>query len=234
MYAWLMTKALLYCRVSTDDQVENGVSLDAQEQALILEAARRGYDFEIVREEGKSGKSIEGRDKLIDALERLDAHKADVLMAVRMDRLTRDVADMAGLIKRSRRKGWGIVLSGEDLDTTADGKFRTYLDAALAERERDMIALRTREGMAEKKRQGAVFGRQVQPGFLDTYKLVVRLVSERNSYNSIAAQLNASGTLTAKDFERVSRGEKPAGSKWHASTIKAMVESETAKTLASA
>ena len=134
MYSRRMTKALLYCRVSTDEQVENGVSLDAQEQALALEAMRRGYEFEIVREEGKSGKSLEGRDKLAEALDLLDKHKADVLMAVRMDRLSRNVGDVATLMARSKRRGWGIILSGDKLDTTADGKFRTCLDAALAER----------------------------------------------------------------------------------------------------
>ena len=214
-----MTTALLYCRVSTDDQAENGVSLDAQEQALTMEAARRGYDFEVVREEGRSGKSIEGRDRLVEALDLLDKHRADVLMAVRMDRLTRDVGDVASLMRRSKRKGWGIILSGEKIDTTADGKFRTYLDAALAERERDVISLRTREGMAEAKRQGATFGREVAPEFMDTYKLVLRLV-KKQSMNAVAKHLNDKGIATAR------------GGKWYASTIKAMVTSETAKTLA--
>jgi DNA invertase Pin-like site-specific DNA recombinase len=215
-----MTKALLYCRVSTDDQVENGVSLDAQEQALVLEAARRGYDFEVVREEGRSGKSIEGRDKLVEALDLLDKHKADVLMAVRMDRLTRDVGDVASLMRRSKRKGWGIILSGDSLDTTADGKFRTYLDAALAERERDVISMRTREGMAEAKRQGATFGRAVDPAFLETYQLVLDRVHSGESMNAVAKNLNDQGVPTAR------------GGRWYASTIKAMTTSETAKALA--
>lgn len=219
MYTQAMTKALLYCRVSTDDQVENGVSLDAQEQALALEAMRRGFEFEVVREEGKSGKSLEGRDKLAEALDLLDKHKADVLMAVRMDRLSRNVGDVAGLMARSKRKGWGIILSGDKLDTTADGKFRTYLDAALAERERDIISTRTKEGMAEKKRQGAVFGRAVEPAFLPTYRRVLAMHGDGDSLNAIARKLNAESVPTAK------------GGKWHASTVRAIITSETAKSL---
>lgn len=214
-----MPKALLYCRVSTDDQVENGVSLDAQEQALALEAIRRGYDFEIVREEGKSGKSLEGRDKLAEALDLLDKHQADVLMAVRMDRLSRNVGDVASLMARSKRKGWGIILSGDRLDTTADGKFRTYLDAALAERERDIISTRTKEGMAEKKRQGAVFGRVVESDFLPTYERVLFMHAAGHSLNAIARTLNDERVPTAK------------GGKWYASTVRAIVTSETAKSL---
>ena len=216
-------KALLYCRVSTDDQAENGASLDAQEQALAAEAIRRGYDFEVVREEGKSAKSIEGRDKLVEALELLDKHKADVLMAVRMDRLSRDVGDVAAIMRRSKRKGWGIILSGEKIDTTPDGEFKTHLDAALAQRERGMIGVRTREGMAERKRQGwpkGSAGRSVDPSFMPTYKAVLSMVSSGEGYNAIARKLNAEGTPTAR------------GGKWYASTVKAMVESETAKSLA--
>ena len=219
MYTRVMTKALLYCRVSTDDQVENGVSLEAQEQALALEAMRRGYEFEVVREEGKSGKSLEGRDKLAEALDLLDKPRADVLMAVRLDRLSRNVGGVASLMARSKKRGWGIILSGDKLDTTADGKFRTYLDAALAERERDIISVRTKEGMAEKKRQGVVFGRVVDPEFLPTYRRVLAMHSEGTSMNAIAKTLNDEGVPTAK------------GRKFYASTIKAMVTSATAKAL---
>lgn len=215
-----MTKALLYCRVSTDDQVENGASLEAQEQALMVEAIRRGYDFEVVREEGKSAKSIEGRDKLVEALDLLDRHHADVLMAVRMDRLSRDVRDVADLMRRSKRRGWGIILSGEKIDTTPDGEFRTHLDAALAQRERGMIGLRTREGMAQKKREGVHLGRKADPAFLDNYRRVMTMHGAGQSLNAIAAALNAENLPTAR------------GGKWYASTVRAMLTSETAKALA--
>ena len=212
-------KALLYVRVSTEEQAELGASLEAQEQALMVEAVRRGYDFEVVREEGKSAKSIEGRDKLVEALDLLDKHKADVLMAVRMDRLSRDVGDVAALMRRSKKKGWGIILSGERIDTTPDGEFRTHLDAALAQRERGMIGLRTREGMAEKKRQGVHLGRSVSPDFLPTYQRVLDLHKAGESMNAIARTLNADNVPTAK------------GGQWYASTVHAIVTSETARKL---
>ena len=226
MYAVLMTpssdratKALLYVRVSTDEQADKGASLEAQEQALMVEAVRRGYDFEVVREEGKSAKSIAGRDKLVEALDLLDKHQADVLMAVRMDRLSRDVGDVAALMRRSKRKGWGIILSGERIDTTPDGEFRTHLDAALAQRERGMIGLRTREGMAQRKAEGKHMGRSVDVTFLPTYRRVLAMHAEGTSLNGIARLLNAEGTPTAR------------GGKWHASTVRAIVTSETGRGL---
>lgn len=213
------TKALLYVRVSTDEQVDKGASLEAQEQALMVEAVRRGYDFEVVREEGKSAKSIAGRDKLVEALDLLDKHKADVLMAVRMDRLSRDVGDVAALMRRSKRRGWGIILSGEKIDTTPDGEFRTHLDAALAQRERGMIGLRTREGMAQRKAEGKHMGRAVDESFLPMYRLILDLKADGMSLNAIARKLNDDAVPTSR------------GGTWHASTVRAVVTSETAKTL---
>lgn len=229
MYALIMntstdrpTKALLYVRVSTEEQVDKGASLEAQEQALAAEALRRGFDFEVVREEGKSAKSIQGRDELARALDLLDRHKADVLMAVRMDRLSRDVGDVAALMRRSKRKGWGIILSGERIDTTPDGEFRTHLDAALAQRERGIIGLRTREGMAQRKAEGwpnGPAGRRVAVDFLPTYRRILDMHAAGNSLNAIARALNSEGVETAK------------GGKWYASTVRAIVTSETARRL---
>lgn len=213
------TKALLYVRVSTEEQADKGASLEAQEQALMVEAVRRGYDFEVVREEGKSAKSIQGRDKLVEALDLLDKHQADVLMAVRMDRLSRDVGDVAALMRRSKRRGWGIILSGERIDTTPDGEFRTHLDAALAQRERGMIGLRTREGMAQRKAEGVHMGRSVAADFLPTYRRVLAMHADGESLNAIARILNSEDVPTAK------------GGKWYPSTVRAIVTSETAKSL---
>lgn len=56
--ARLRPLALGHVRVSTADQVENGASLDAQRTTLIGEADRRGWDFELVADEGLSGKNM--------------------------------------------------------------------------------------------------------------------------------------------------------------------------------
>ncbi|KYK01903.1 hypothetical protein AUV02_01755 [Micrococcus sp. CH3] len=50
--------ALAYVRVSTEDQAEHGASLDAQRAALAAEADRRGRDFEVVADEGLTGKFL--------------------------------------------------------------------------------------------------------------------------------------------------------------------------------
>ena len=67
--------ALAYVRVSTVEQAEEGASLDAQALALIEAAERKGFRVEVIREEGRSGKSLSRRPVLAEALARcrLDA-----------------------------------------------------------------------------------------------------------------------------------------------------------------
>ena len=228
MYTRTMSKtsrprplALAYARVSTDMQAENGASLDAQEAALTAEAERRGWDVEIIREEGKSAATLTKRPKLLDALDRLDRGAADVLLAVRLDRVSRSVVDFAAMMQRAERRGWALTFTATAIDTTdASGRFSAHVMIAAAEFERALISARTREGMAQRKAEGATFGREVAAEFLPTYRRVLAMHAEGASLNGIARTLNDEGIPTAK------------GKTWHASTVRAIVTSETARKLA--
>lgn len=213
------TLALAYLRVSTLGQVEHGASLDAQETILRDEAERRGWDVEFIREEGRSAKNL-NREKLQEALRRLDKGEAQVLLSVRLDRISRSVSDFSQLMARSQRRGWEIVVSGSAIDTTgASGKFSAHILAAAAEFERDMISTRTREGMAQKRLEGKTFGREVHPDFIATYRRVLAMHATGSSMNGIAVTLKSEGVPTAR------------GGQWTAATVRRIVLSETAKAL---
>lgn len=213
--------ALGYARVSTDMQAEHGASLDAQEATLRAEAARRGWDVEIIREEGKSAATLTKRHKLLAALARLDRGDADVLLAVRLDRVSRSVVDFASMMQRAERRGWALTFTATAIDTTdPSGRFSAHVMIAAAEFERALISARTREGMAQRKAEGVTFGREVAADFLPTYRRVLAMHTAGESLNGIARILNAEGVPTAK------------GGTWHASTVRAIVTSETAKRLA--
>ncbi len=206
--------ALGYVRVSTLDQAEHGASLAAQRAALTEEAARRGWDLEIVADEGMSGKNL-NRPGMLAALDRLDAGLADMLLATRLDRISRSVADFAGLLDRSTRRGWDLVLLDPALDTTTPaGRFTANVLASAAQYERELIASRTREGMAQRKLEGATFGRpRLMPD-----DVVARILTERAaglSLARIAAGLNADLVPTAH-----------GGAAWHASTVKRVTDRE--------
>jgi DNA invertase Pin-like site-specific DNA recombinase len=219
-----MTKpltAVAYLRVSTLGQVEHGASLEAQEATLRAEAERRGWDVIVMTEAGKSAKNVTGRPVLQEALTMLDKGQAQVLLAVRLDRVSRSVSDFAAMMQRAERRGWGITFTATAIDTTsAGGKFSAHVMAAAAEFERALISARTREGMAQKKAEGQTFGREVAAEFLPVYARVIKMHAAGQSMNSIAAQLTAEGVKTAR------------GGSWAAATVRRIILSETAKSLA--
>ena len=139
--------ALLYARVSTQLQVNDGVSLDVQERQLQHAAELAGYtSIELVREEGRSGKSISGRPALTEALKRLDSGEAKAIFVTRIDRLARSTKDFLSIIDRANTNGWRLIMLDLNLDTaTYQGRFVVTIMSALAEMERGIIAERQKE-----------------------------------------------------------------------------------------
>ena len=102
-------RAIGYVRVSTDHQVERGVSLEAQ-RSVIAEAARRqGADLVGVYEDaGLSGSlGVEHRPGLLDAITALK--RGDVLIVAKRDRLGRDVIAVAMIERFIARRGARVV-----------------------------------------------------------------------------------------------------------------------------
>ena len=212
--------ALLYIRVSTTEQATEGASLEAQRAALIDEAEARGWDWEVVADEGYSAKDFH-RPGIADALARLDAGQADVLLATRLDRVSRSVVDFAGLLDRAGRRGnWRIVLLAQDLDTTKpEGKFMAQVLAAAAEYERNLIGARTREGMAQRRLEGVHLGR---PRSLPI-EVVERIVKERRS----GLKLREIADGLTRDAVPTARG----GRAWSTSSVQGVLASTTALAL---
>ncbi|MGI8418209.1 MAG: recombinase family protein [Nakamurella sp.] len=209
--------ALGYVRVSTADQVENGASLDAQRTALIDETGRRGWDLELVADEGLSGKNM-NRPALLEALTRLDRGDANTLISIRLDRISRSVADFAGLLDRAGRKGWGLVLLSPALDLADPaGRFTANVLASAAQYERELISARTKEGMAQRKVDGWAGGRPAgRPQVLDE-DIRGRIVAAHTAgrgWSAIARELNEARVPTAR-----------GGNVWHPSTVRAAFQS---------
>ena len=90
--------AVIYLRVSSEEQVEN-FSLGTQEEICRREALRRQFEVvEVFREEGRSAKTITGRPTLIKLLEfcRKNRRTVDAVFVYRVDRLSRQTADYSG------------------------------------------------------------------------------------------------------------------------------------------
>lgn len=213
--------ALAYVRVSTQEQATEGASLDAQAVALVEAAERKGYRVEVVREEGRSGKTITGRPELLAALARLDRGEAAALFAQRLDRLSRSLADFASLLDRAKRKGWTVAVLDADVDTASpSGEFLVNVLASAAQYERRIIGARTRDALAQRRREGVRLGR---PALLPS-EVVARIVADRaegHSLRAIADALTTEGVATSH-----------GGSRWYASTVRQVLVGQDASSLA--
>lgn len=205
--------ALAYIRVSTAEQAHSGASLSAQRHSLQREAALRGWDVEVVADEGLSAKTL-NRPALQAALCRLDSGEADYLLAIRLDRISRSVADFAGLLDRATKKSWGLVLLSPNIDTSDPaGRFTSNVLASAAQYERELIGARTREGMLQRKAEGVHIGR---PRSLPS-EVLDRIASDR-----------ASGLSLAKIADGLNMDSVPTahgGRQWHASTVSGILAS---------
>ena len=210
-----MSEGIAYCyaRVSTQMQVEDGMSLGAQEKQLIAAAEAAGYEAVILREEGRSGKSIQGRPVLRNALDDLDNGKAKALFVTRLDRLARSTRDFLSIVDRSHKYGWRLALLDLGLDTASyQGRFVVTIMSAMAEMERGMISERQKDVHEDRRQNGKVWGVDLGPLPLVKDDIRDRIVLEREaglSFQEIANKLNFESVPTAT-----------GGSKWYKSTVR--------------
>jgi DNA invertase Pin-like site-specific DNA recombinase len=210
-------RALGYLRVSTEGQAESGAGLDAQRDAIEAEAQRQGWQLEVVTDTG-SGANL-NRPALAEALDRLDRGEVDLLLAAKLDRVSRSVKDFASLLERATRRGWRLVLLDLGDTSTATGELTANMIASAAQYERRLIGQRTREGLAAKRAAGVRLGR---PSVLPR-EVVERVVTERRDGRSmrvIAEGLTAAGVPTAR-----------GGAEWRVSSVQAVLNSQDAAAL---
>src|SRR5467141_874805 len=148
-----MEGAIAYLRVSTQRQQRSGLGIEAQRRAIQQFAASESLVLtaEFVEfETGKGSDALERRPQLAASLAAAKASKCSVIVA-RLDRLSRNVAFVAGLM--AQRVPFIVAELGRDADP-----FMLHLYAALAEKERRLISERTKAALAAKKSAGAVLG----------------------------------------------------------------------------
>ena len=161
-------KAVLYARVSSDDQVR-GYSLDQQIGALREWAVREGYAVrEEVRDEGWSGAYLErpGLDRVRDLVE---AGGVGVVVAQDADRITREPSHRAFLDEEFERFGTRLMALDDWGDDSHEGELLKYLKGWVSKGERLKIAERSRRGRRQKALRGETVGHLVAPlGFVYT------------------------------------------------------------------
>ncbi len=156
----MKTRVIAYVRVSSKEQVEDGVSLAAQRARV--EAYALAMDLELVGVEedaGFSAKTLAGRRGLERALKALDDGRADGLLVVKLDRLTRSVRDLGHLVDRYFASRWSLLSVADSIDTpTAAGRLILNVLTSVAQWEREATAERTRDALAHLKTEGVLIG----------------------------------------------------------------------------
>ena len=187
---------------------------------MVSAAQLAGYEsYEILREEGRSGKSIKGRPVLREALTRLEKGQANALFVTRIDRLARSTQDFLSIVDHAHKNDWRLVLLDLNLDTSSyQGRFVVTIMSALAEMERAIIAERQKDIHEDRRKQGLVWGKDLGPKPLISDEIVQLIFTRRaegKSLRAIARELDSSGTKAAY------------GGKWTASSINYILKSKT-------
>jgi DNA invertase Pin-like site-specific DNA recombinase len=226
----VMEHVIAYLRVSTRQQQRSGLGIDAQRAAIerFAETESLAISAEFVEfESGKGTDALERRPQLAAALAAAKTRKCSVVVA-KLDRLSRDVAFVAGLM--AQRVQFMVAELGRDADP-----FMLHLYAALAEKERRLIAERTKAALAAKKAAGARLGNPrnlAHAGNIGRAALIdVADEFATGLLLSTVAAIRAGGviTLASMAIELNRRGIKSArGGKWHRSSVRNLLRAHKA------
>jgi DNA invertase Pin-like site-specific DNA recombinase len=216
--------AVAYIRVSTEQQGRSGLGLEAQRAAIDTFAQREGFaisQWYTDVETGKGADALDRRPQLAAALKAARKARCPVLVA-KLDRLSRDVHFVSGLMAER------VEFVVTDLGRQAD-PFILHLYAALAEKERALIADRTKAGLQAAKRRGQRLGMRGKS------KAAARAIQQRGAeanakraddwakvnHWAIEAALKDAGSYLGASKLLNSRGIATAtGGAWYASSVR--------------
>jgi site-specific DNA recombinase len=152
-------RAAIYIRVSTDEQAEDGFSIDAQKRKLLLYAQSQDWAVNYIYiDDGYSAKDL-NRPEMKNLLKAADNQEFDIVLTYKLDRLTRSVSDCDKLFQVFDKLDISYQSATESFETrTATGRMFIRLVAVMAQWERENTAERVRFGIEQKTLQGEKIG----------------------------------------------------------------------------
>ncbi len=206
--------AIMYGRVSTGRQGRSGLGLDAQRNAVATFAAQNGFTVEreyIEVETGKGHDALARRPKLAAALADARKRKAPVIVA-KLCRLGRDVHFISGLM--ANRVPFIVAELGPEVDP-----FMLHVYAAMAQKERSVIATRTKEALQAAKRRGRKLG---VTGVQRAAENKAAADAQADRLAPLLAELETKGVRSVRAITAALNEKKvPAarGGQWHATAV---------------
>lgn len=150
----------LYPRVSTDDQVREGFSLDEQEKEMKKLCMYKNYQiYKVYREEGVSAKNM-NRPKFQEMMRDLKDGKINRIIVYKLDRLTRSIQDLEVICKLIEKYHCSLDSVSEEINTdTAMGVFFIRMTTILAQLEIERTSERTKFGLKGAAKNGHFCGK---------------------------------------------------------------------------
>ena len=219
----------IYIRVSTEDQAREGYSLGEQLEKLQDLCKYRDYNvFKVYEDAGISAKDMEGRPSFQEMLEDVKKHNINVIVAYKLDRLTRSVRDLETLITELEKHGCALECALDDINTsTANGRFFVRMLTVLSQLEIERVAERTKFGLVGAIKDGHVPGRKrlgytrenkklvINPLERDIVERIFNLYRSGKSYQQVANIYNKEKVLNRTN--------------WRDSTIESIISNEIYK-----
>ena len=196
-------KAVVYLRVSTEEQVDN-FSLGTQEELCKKKALTDGYEIiETFREEGKSAKTITGRPELVRMLEYCRKNKKSIsaVLVYRVDRLSRLASDYLAIRKKLNDCDIMLISVSEPTGNSPTEKLMETIFAGIAQLDNDVRSERTSNGMRARFLSGLHTG--IPPlGYKNENGYIVK---DSETFDKIqkAWELMATGSKTLREIANI-------------------------------
>ena len=196
-------KALIYIRVSSEEQVEN-FSLQTQEEICRRDAKYKGYEIlQVFREEGKSAKTIKGRPTLLEMLDFCRKNRKEVraVFIYRLDRLSRQTSDYLTIRAKLLTYDIAIVSATEPTGNSPTEKLLETVLASFAQHDNDVRSERTKNGMRARFLSGLITS-GLPPGYINQGGFAVK-DPERFEIIKRAWDLMATGTKSLREIREI-------------------------------
>lgn len=170
-------RCALYDRVSTDSQVENGISLDTQRDALTEYAKKHGYQIVgYYSDEGITArKKMQNRKELLRLLDDVKHDKIDLILVTKLDRWFRNIKDYHNTqaILEAHNCNWKTIF--EDYDTsTSNGRFAINIMLSVNENECDRDSERIKSVFSYKKKNRELVSGAPAYGYITKDKKLIK------------------------------------------------------------
>ena len=221
-------RCAIYIRVSTDKQVERD-SLSAQESQMLSYAEMRHWSVvKVFTDPGFSAKNTR-RPALQQMLKAAEDDQIDVILVSKIDRISRNLSDLLGLIDKLKLWNVEFVSASQSFDTsTPMGSLTLNILGSFAQFEREVTAERVRENMRERAKGGIWSGGKPPFGYrinLKTKKLeVVRKEAEvvRDMFDDFLEHRSVRHVVHTMNAARTWNRD---GKQWGLSTVRRLLTS---------